>query len=77
VSLDVEGTRRLGRLEGNRGAADVTLSADDLSAIRAAADQITVWGNAIRRHTADARPLTGRAAFPRPAEGRGRSFHWP
>jgi aryl-alcohol dehydrogenase-like predicted oxidoreductase len=43
VSLDVEGTRRLERLEENLGAADVTLSAD-LSAIRAAADQITVVG---------------------------------
>jgi hypothetical protein len=42
VSLDVEGTRRLEGLEENLGA-DVTLSAD-LSATRAAADQITVVG---------------------------------
>jgi hypothetical protein len=43
VSLDVEGTRPLERLEENLGGAGVTLSAD-LSAIRAPADQITVVG---------------------------------
>jgi pyridoxine 4-dehydrogenase len=42
--VPIPGTRRLARLEENLGAADVDLTADDLAAIGAAADEITVVG---------------------------------
>ena len=42
--VPIPGTRRLARLEENLGAADVDLTTDDLAAIGAAADEITVVG---------------------------------
>src|SRR6476661_8456278 len=42
--VPIPGTRRLERLEENLGAADVTLTADDLTAIDTAAAEITVQG---------------------------------
>lgn len=43
--MPIPGTRRLERLEENLGAAEVELTPDDLAAIRAAADEITVVGD--------------------------------
>jgi aryl-alcohol dehydrogenase-like predicted oxidoreductase len=43
--VPIPGTRRLGRLEENLGAAGVDLTPDDLATINAAADQITVVGD--------------------------------
>jgi len=43
--VPIPGTRRLERLEENLGAADVELTPDDLAAIGAAADEITVVGD--------------------------------
>jgi aryl-alcohol dehydrogenase-like predicted oxidoreductase len=43
--VPIPGTRRLGRLEENLGAARVDLTPDDLATINAAADQITVVGD--------------------------------
>ena len=43
--VPIPGTRRLERLEENLGAVDVDLTAGDLAAIGAAADQITVVGD--------------------------------
>jgi aryl-alcohol dehydrogenase-like predicted oxidoreductase len=42
--VPIPGTRRLERLEENLGAADITLTADDLTEIDAAASAITVQG---------------------------------
>lgn len=47
--VPIPGTRKLGRLEENLGAAAVELSADDVSAINAAADDIEIIGG---RYTA-------------------------
>jgi aryl-alcohol dehydrogenase-like predicted oxidoreductase len=43
--VPIPGTRRLERLDENLGAADVDLTADDLTAINAAAAEITVLGD--------------------------------
>ena len=43
--VPIPGTRRLERLEENLGAAEVELTPDDLAAIGAAADEITVVGD--------------------------------
>ncbi len=42
--VPIPGTTKLSRLDENLGALEVTLSADDLREIRAAAEQITVQG---------------------------------
>lgn len=51
------GTTKRHRLEENLGAADVTLTADDLDAIEAAASKITVQGARYPKHLEQ---MTGR-----------------
>ena len=55
--VPIPGTTKLHRLEENIGAADIELTADDLSAIEAAAAQITVQGDRYPEHL---EAMTGR-----------------